>query len=332
VNALEPNSKPQPAPRRRWRRRLIGLGAVVLLAFLAMNLLCYRHAVAFTNYAAAGERPPKPESLSFTQKLRIGLTGIPVPRPTNTATPAKVKLDFETHTIPLGDEQLEAWFVEHPQAKGIVVMGHGYMTSKESLLPELRGFHELGYSALLIDFRGSGGSSRSDVTLGVREGEDFAQAIRFATEKWPTRPILAYGFSMGAAAVLRAIAHHDCQPSAIILDAPFDRMLNVVRNRFNTMNVPNWPASEVLLFWGGRNVGIDGFAHNPCEDARRVSCPALILHGEHDPRATRTMVEAVHGNIPSRKKLVTFEKAGHDPLARVDQAKWRQELREFLPP
>ena len=45
----------------------------------------------------------------------------------------------------------------------------GYATPKESLLGAASAFHGWGYTAVLVDFRGVGGSSRSDTTLGVRE-------------------------------------------------------------------------------------------------------------------------------------------------------------------
>ncbi|WP_149110039.1 alpha/beta hydrolase [Limnoglobus roseus] len=303
---------------------------LLIAAFGFANYLGYRHGYAFTHYAPAGDRPPKPESLSFGQKLRLGLTGVSVPRPVNARTPESVGLPFTVVSIPVRHEQLEAWHVPHPTAKGVVVMGPGYMSAKDSLLPEVQALHDLNFAVLLIDFRGAGGSPRGDVTLGVREGGDMAMALAFAKEEWPDLPIFAYGFSMGAVAVLKAVAVYHAEPTAIILDAPFDRMISVVRNRLRTMNVPAWPAAELVVFWGGRSVGIDGFAHNPADDARAVTCPTLILHGTQDARATGPMVQAVFENLPGPKQQVDFDGAGHEPLARFDREKWKQAVQEFL--
>ena len=109
-------------PLRRWRVRLIRLAIVAFVLFAILNGLCYRHAVSFTQYVASGPKPPKPESLSLSQKFWMGITGVPVPRPENTSTPAKWQLPYETISIPIGEEMIEAWFIDHPAARGTVVM------------------------------------------------------------------------------------------------------------------------------------------------------------------------------------------------------------------
>lgn len=132
--------------------------------------------------------------MGFGRKVRLGLSGVPVPRPANVRTPADVGLPFDTVAVPVGDEELEGWHVPHPTPKGVVVMGPGYLSAKDSLLPEAKGFHDLGYAVLLIDFRGAGGSPRADVTLGVREGEDTA-AVRFARRRYAK--VVAYASQWG---------------------------------------------------------------------------------------------------------------------------------------
>ena len=48
-------------------------------------------------------------------------------------------------------------------------------------------FRKLGYSTLLVDFRGSGGSSEATTTIGVLEADDVAAAVAFARTTWPGR-------------------------------------------------------------------------------------------------------------------------------------------------
>jgi uncharacterized protein len=68
--------------------------------------------------------------------------------------------------------------------------------------------------------------------LGVREASDVVLAVGYVQQKWSGRPILLYGASMGAVAVMRAIAQLGIKPTAVILESPFDRLLNTVRHRF----------------------------------------------------------------------------------------------------
>ncbi|NJR40440.1 MAG: hypothetical protein HC781_18420 [Leptolyngbyaceae cyanobacterium CSU_1_4] len=87
--------------------------------------------------------------------------------------------------------------------------------------------------------------------------------------------MILYGASMGAVAVMRAVAIEKIEPVALILESPFDRLLNTVRHRFEVMGIPSFPSAELIVFWGGVQLGIDGFNHNPVDYARSIDCPRI---------------------------------------------------------
>ena len=190
----------------------------------------------------------------------------------------------------------------------------------------------MGVSVLLMDFRGSGGSSESYVTLGMLEAEDVAAAFRYARQHLaPTpSPILLYGQSMGSAAILRAIYAHSIAPDAIILESVFDTLLGTIRNRFHAMGLPTFPSAELLTFWGGVSFGLDGFAHRPVDYARSISCPVLFMHGKDDTRATLADARRVFDAAPAPKQFVTFEDVGHDSYAARHPDQWQAALHAFL--
>ena len=100
------------------------------------------------------------------------------------------------------------------------------------------------------------------------------------------------GNSSGAAAVLRAVSIEPSLADALIVDAPFDRLLSTVENRFVAMKLPPFPLARMIVLWGGARQGYWAFAHNPFDYASKITCPVLHLHGENDPRVTldrRTM-------------------------------------------
>jgi len=181
-----------------------------------------------------------------------------------------------------------------------------------------------------VDFRGSGGSSGDDTTLGVREAADVALSVAYARRIWPEQPLVLYGISMGSAAVLRAIAAAGVRPDAVILESPFDRLLATTRNRFRAMGLPAFPSAELLLFWGGVQQGFDGFAHNPVDYAAGVDCPALLLHGERDPRVTVEQAGMVFERLPGPKERVLFPGAGHEMLIAAAPELWYQSVARFL--
>jgi hypothetical protein len=316
------------ARRVKWRRLL---ALMIIAGVLTLNGVAWMQAWAMTHYLPAGQRTPKPEALSPGEKISAIITGVKVPRPQNERTPADVGLSFEVHTIDIaGGESLEAWYVPQSQPVGIILMFPGYAESKQSLLPAASALHDMGYDLLLVDFRGAGGSSGNDTTLGVREGKDVVLAVEYATRTWPGSKVALYGVSMGSVAVMRAIAKEGVQPDAAILESPFDGLLSTVRNRFHAMGLPAFPGAELLVFWGSVQHGFNGFEHNPLDYASSVKCPALLLSGENDPRVTLEQARVIYERLGGEKEFVNFPGAGHEALVVDAPEVWRERVRQFL--
>jgi uncharacterized protein len=193
-----------------------------------------------------------------------------------------------------------------------VIMFHGYAACKSDLLVPAADFHKMGYDLLLIDFRGSGGSTGQETSIGFNESKDVAQAVRYANNQWPDRDIILYGVSMGSAAILRAIAFEGVKANAVIIESPFDSLINTVGNRFKIMGLPTFPAAQLLVFWGGVQQGFNGFNHNPVEYAKSVNCPVLLMQGERDTRATPEQAKTVFDNLSGEKRFVIFPGVSHE--------------------
>src|SRR5262245_16090766 len=113
----------------------------LLAAFLLLNVMAYRHARAMTHFAPGGVPVPGPQDLP-------ALAGADPRQPAATARetreearPAAPDLARDVCRFPGEAGDLEAWYVPHPRARGVVLMFHGYMASKEALLPEARALH-----------------------------------------------------------------------------------------------------------------------------------------------------------------------------------------------
>jgi alpha-beta hydrolase superfamily lysophospholipase len=303
----------------------------LLVVILVVNLIAWMQAWAMTHYSPTGTRTPKPEELSLAERLVTIVTGVNVPRPRNDYTPSDVGLRYETRTIPTPDSgMLEAWYIPAASPAGLVLMFTGYAEAKDTLLTQAASIHEMGYDALLVDFRGAGGSSGSDTTLGVRESKDVAIAADYAQSQWPGRPIVLYGVSMGGAALLRSVALEGVRPDAVIIESPFDSLLSTVGNRFNTMGLPSFPAAHLLVLWGSVQQGFNGFAHNPVDYARSVRCPALLLYGETDPRVNVQQSRSIYDALGGYKEQIEFAGAGHESLVASDARLWNESVARFL--
>lgn len=315
------------ALRRRWIWFALGLALIVV----AMNVVAYQHAWAMSHFGGGGVKTRNPEQLSMGEKLKVLALGVQIPRPDNHRTPAAVGLPFEVRRFASDPGvELEAWLIRAPRARGMVLMFHGYTFCKADLVDEARVFHDLGFAALLVDFRGSGGSSGNQTSVGWHEANDVAATAEFVGAVMPPMPMVLYGQSMGSVAVLRAAAVHGVSPTAAILECPFDRLLHTVGNRFRAMGLPSFPFAELLVFWGGRQLGFDGFAHNPADNARGFHSPTLLLFGKEDPRVTDIEARRLFAALAGEKQVSFFEGAGHQSLRAANPTRWRGEVESFL--
>ncbi|HEY8667268.1 MAG TPA: alpha/beta fold hydrolase [Tepidisphaeraceae bacterium] len=317
----------------RWikmHRKRVSLTTLLALA-IALNAVAYMHAYAMTHFVPRGERTENPLHLSSWQKVKIVLTGVTLPRPYNPVGPEAFGLSYKTVNFAVADgTTLEGWVIPADKPKGTFIGFHGYATAKCSLLGEAKVFHELGYSVLLVDFRGSGGSGGNVTTIGYREADDVAATVAYAQANLPARPLIVFGQSMGSAAILRAVAHNNVHPDLLLLESPFDRLFTTVQNRFHTMGLPAFPLANLLTFWGGVQQGYSGFKHNPAEYAASVHCPVLLMHGRHDPWVTDSETASIFQGFAGEKQLDIFEQVGHEPYLDHEPEHWNNVVRDFV--
>jgi uncharacterized protein len=205
-------------PLRSLLRRFIvrTLVYTLLAAVLGVNAIAFLQARSMTHFVTDGDRTASPEKLSRQDKLKLLLTGVSIPRPKNQVTPQDIGLEFDRHYISLNTrERLEGWFIPGDSAQGVVVMFPPYATSKSALLKPAQLLHEMDFSVFLVDFRGVGDSTGDQTKLGYGEAADVVAAVDYVNHNWEGRPMILFGTSMGASAVMRAIAIHEVKPKAV---------------------------------------------------------------------------------------------------------------------
>ncbi|MDX9973746.1 MAG: alpha/beta fold hydrolase [FCB group bacterium] len=312
------------------RRRTGCLLAAILVVVIGVNALAYLHARALTHYAPSSGDTDSPDKLSWKQISKLFFTGATVSRPAIKDRPA-LWTWYSTHTIPsTNGVNLEAWYIPRRGASAIIVMFHGYGSSKSSLLDESAAFRALGYGTLLVDLRGSGGSTGSVTTLGYREADDVAAGVDYARTLEPGKPVFVYGSSMGAVAVLRALAVKGVRPAGAVLECPFDTMLSAIKNRFRMMHVPAFPAAHLVVLWGGVQFGYNAFEHDARAYAAKVHVPVLLIGGGDDARVTVDQLKSVYASLAGPKQLEIFEDAGHGGYLKDDARRWRRIVGDFI--
>ena len=314
--------------KKRSRFRLLFL--LVLAGFGLVNAVAFFHAWRFTHFSnEPGLHSPNPEQLGPGRKLWLLLTGIRNPKPQNGYKP-----NFQVKTVRIASPNgpLEAWYArpDSGRARGTVALFHGYTSSKSHLTHEAGYFRRLGYNVLLVDQTGNGNSAGFRTTVGYREADDVAAAVRYLRFQHPADSLILYGVSMGAVAILRAEAELGVRPTANILECPYGSMRQTAYNRFESMHVPAFPMADLLVFWGGVQNGFWAFGLNAEHYATQIHTPTLLLWGTADPRVTRAETDAVFAHLAGPKARHDFPGVGHEPYWKRYSVDWEQQVREFL--
>lgn len=308
------------------KKRLKQLILCLALLFIGANVIAALHAYRFTHFTDAQTKKVKPESLSFGGKLSALFFGANNPRPENTHLPSG---PYETIAIG-GDYPTKAWYMKVPDAKGTVLICHGYSSSKSDMLEKASYFMARGYHTLLIDFMGAGDAAGNRTTIGFDEAKQVAASVAWLRSTGE-KNIIPYGISMGAVAIMKYAAEDTgIKPQALILECPFGTMKETVEARFRIMKLPAFPMADLLLFWGGVENGFDAFEHNPETYAKKIQCPVLLLYGEKDLYVSRSEMDTILQHLPAAKMLKTYPLAGHENYWNRYKDQWMQDVDGFL--
>jgi alpha-beta hydrolase superfamily lysophospholipase len=310
---------------RKGKKRRILLWSIGLIVLL-MNIVAALHAYRFTHFEPTTEKRVKPDALSFSQKLSALLTGADNPRPQLFTTPQQSYVTLKLG----GSHPTEGWYIKAPFRKGVVLICHGYGSSKAGMLDRAEAFLNEGYSTLLIDLMGAGAAKGNVTTIGYKEAEQVAESVKLL-EQMGERHIVLFGTSMGAVSIMRYLAQTpDAPVQATILECPFGSLLQTVSARFSVMGVPAFPMAHLLVLWGGVENQFNAFEHCPIDYAAGIKCPVLLLSGGSDKYVSRQEIDAIYHNLQGRKVLKIYPLAGHENYLNRYKDEWMGDVHDFL--
>ena len=198
---------------------------------------------------------------------------------------------LQTVGFPARDDalRLTASYVATPNATGAIILVHGRNACRGA---ELRGdtselvahFVRLGFSVLLVDLRGHGGSATARLTFGRRERRDILGAVDFLlAHGHAPRRIGVLGASMGGVSAIGAAAQEPAI-GAIVTDSAFCTLHDVLRMQFVRLTrLPGWclsGATMVASVLTGERLRHHTAEHDMTQLRGR---PTLVIHAQHDP-------------------------------------------------
>ena len=209
------------------------------------------------------------------------------------------------------------WLPSARKGKGTVILTHGFTKNREQVLPRAQFLVHDGYQVLMFDFRGSGASGVSPLSGGVLEAQDYLAAVDYLKkEKHLQRPVVFFGFSLGAICALRAaVGCPDVQ--AVIADSPLANIRAYVSRRTQGRYFSALPGFlNRCLTEYNRLTGLS-LKENDLDlvpVVRQIKdVPVLYITGEKDDLARSEEVQKLFKETPASERQLNYvQDAGHE--------------------
>lgn len=231
-------------------------------------------------------------------------------------------------------QRLSAWHLTQKDSRRPpVLILHGVGSNKQNFLPVGKLLVEFGHPVLLLDFRAHGNSDGLLTTLGYREIEDVKAAHDWLSRRYPDRPIQVVGYSLGAAAAVRAADTYGIFNS-LVLDSCFARVENSIRHGASQWFLPP-PLPAALWYsmrgWAWVFTGVDLDQLCPEENiARLADRRILLIHGTADATTSVNDSIRLQDRTQGRAELWRVEGAGH--IQALGHPDYASRLQRFLNP
>lgn len=140
--------------------------------------------------------------------------------------PADAFIYYRDVTLTTADGvNLAAWYVPAVEqgpasAHPTILLAHGLLDRKGTMLNLLPWLHRAGYNVMMFDFRGHGASDKQPTTIGRKEALDIQAALDWLEAEGVGGSVGGLGMSLGAAALVNAAAQ-DSRLDALVLDSLF---------------------------------------------------------------------------------------------------------------
>jgi len=227
-------------------------------------------------------------------------------------TPQAYGMPFEAVTITTEDrEQLAAWWVPATQSRGAVLIFHGNAGNISHRVDYLQMFHKLGYSSLIIDYRGYGKSTGSPSEQGTYRDAEAAWRWLVENRGIKAGDIVLLGESLGGAVAAWLGAR--VTPRAVVLASTFT-------------SVPDLGA-QVYPFLPVRLVS--RFSYDSMAAVKAIRSPLLIAHSRDDDIVPYSHGRALFEAANEPKAFLDMQGGHNDGFLFVRQ-EWVAQLEAFL--
>jgi pimeloyl-ACP methyl ester carboxylesterase len=251
------------------------------------------------------------------------------PSPYIQTTPTEFNLPYEEIWIPVanssGDqsERIHGWWIPAESGSQVLLYLHGNGANIGANVAQASRFHQLGFSVLLIDYRGYGKSegsfpTESSVYTDAQTAWDYLIQQGISPEQ-----ILIYGHSLGGAIAIN-LATQNPSAAGLIVQSSFTSMRDMAAY---AKNLEIFPLNLLLT---QRFDSLQKLQESRLSKEASLQMPVLFIHGTADIQVPSVMSETLYNAAPEPKQIWLVPDAGHNNVADVAGAEYLQVVRRFV--
>lgn len=260
---------------KTWRKSFLNLGKILAIAYASTCVVLF-----------------------FIQPYLIF-------RPTRVfqKTPEFYKIRYENVYLPIPNDSkksvIHGWWIPAKQPKlGTLLYLHGNGLNIGSNINQAYRFQQLGFSVLLIDYRGYG-QSKGSFPNESQVYQDAQTAWNYLVKQRniPAHQIFIYGHSLGGAVAIDLAVKHP-EAAGLIIQNSFTSMQKMIeRSPYSRI----FPVNLLL-----RN------RFDSISKIKSLQMPVMFVHGTADSLMPYTMSKTLYAAAPEPKQLLLVPGAKHN--------------------
>jgi pimeloyl-ACP methyl ester carboxylesterase len=239
---------------------------------------------------------------------------------------------------PLGP--LPAWYFPGPGSTFIIGV-HGQNGTRKDVLRVIDIVYRMGFPAVAVTYRNDLGAARDPsgyLRYGQTEWSDIEAAVRWSLAQGAQSVVLV-GQSMGAGVVAAFLKRSSLAPKVarVVLDAPMLDLRAAIDYQVDRHLIPIIGRLPAPLIRTAKRIasarfGVDWSAISYLDETTWLKVPALVTHGDDDPRVPISTSLRLNELKPSLVTFEVFPGAGHLESWNIDRSRYTSLVESFLAP